>query len=125
MCFHRTTSFGFSFGIAGDPLCGNALSHAAVEGQAEEGVVEGQKGAQTGHAGGAGAGDDRRPTDARRARAAHRPLCLRGDETGSHRVKRLQTAKSPLSLSFSFISPRSFPMDELDTIIRMNGLIKD
>ncbi|KTG47053.1 hypothetical protein cypCar_00009387 [Cyprinus carpio] len=118
----RRLSFGFSFGIAGDPLCGNALSHASVEGQAEEGVVEGQKGAQTGHAGGAGAGDNHRSTDAHLARAAHRPLRLRGDETRSHRVKRLQIAKSPLPLSFSFISPCSFTMqssvDELDTIIQ-------
>ncbi len=125
MYFHRTVYFGFSSGIAGDPLCGNALRHAAVEGQGEEGVVEGQKGAQAGHAGGAGAGDDHRLTDARRARAAHRPLRLHGDETWSHRVKRLQSAKSPLSSSFSFISPRSFPMNELDTIIRMDGLIKE
>ncbi|XP_042596034.1 uncharacterized protein LOC122139889 [Cyprinus carpio] len=121
----RTVHFGFSSGTAGDPLCGNTLSHAAAEGQAEEGVLEGQKGAQTGHAGGAGAGDDGRSTDAHRARAAHRPLRLRGYETRSHRVKRLQTAKSPLSSSFSFISPRSFPMNEMDTIIRMDGLIKE
>lgn len=109
-CFHRRESFGFLSGIAGNPLCGYALSHAAVEGQAEEGVVERQKGAQAGHAWGQGAGDDHRSTDARRARAAHRPLRLRGDQTRSHRVKRLQIAKSPCPCLVSFVFPCSFPM---------------
>ncbi|XP_029111550.1 single-pass membrane and coiled-coil domain-containing protein 4 isoform X1 [Scleropages formosus] len=53
-------------------------SHEAAQGQAQEGDVQGQEGAQAGHAGSAPADRHRGVAHAGCRRAAYRRLCLRG-----------------------------------------------